>query len=208
MGHTCDKMILRQKLHSLKKATLPCILNGKEGCCMLSKTKWTVWLRPISCSLMIFVLVACSASTATPAPSVTKGSPQASSPAVSPTPKLGAAGCRPPSPLDTSNIGYPEAPATTPALDLWSLFLGIPAVKEDSKIIWRIGPSFLEPLHIVALGPHGQHLLPLFLERHGGSNWNRPGEEWGSGFNFPVAGCWDLHVTGGTTAGDVWVVIA
>ena len=176
---------------------------------MPSRSKWTVWPFPIFCCLMIFVLVACSSSTGTPASSVTKGLPQASSPVISPTPKLGAAGCRPPSPLDASNLGFPEALATTPALDLWSLFLGgIPAVKEEGKIIWRIGPSFQEPPHIIALGPHGQHLLPLFLQRHTGSNWYHLGEEWGTGFNFPVAGCWDLHVTGGSTVGDVWIVIS
>jgi hypothetical protein len=166
---------------------------------MLSKMHSTLWLRLLSCSLMLFVLMACSNSTVAPAPS----------PTVSPTPKLGASGCHPPSPLDKSNIGFLEAPATTPALDLWSLFLGgIPAVKEDGKIIWRIGVSFQEPLHIVGLGPHSLHLLPLFLERHSGSNWARPGAEWGTAFNFPVAGCWDLHVTGGTTVGDVWIVIS
>lgn len=176
---------------------------------MLSKTNGTVWLWLISCSLMILVLMACSNSTVASAPSVPKGSSQASSPTVSPTPKLGANGCHPPSPLDKSNLGFPEAQGTTSALDLWSLFLGgIPAVKEDGKIIWRIGASFQEPLSIVGLGPHGLHLLPLFLERHAGSNWDRPGGEWGSGFNFPVAGCWDLHVTGGTTVGDVWIVIS
>ncbi len=93
-------------------------------------------------------------------------------------------------------------------MDLWALFLGIPHVQEDGKIIWRIGGSFQEPIHIVGFGPQGQHLLPLFLDKHGGSNWDRPGGEWGTGFNFPVAGCWDLHVMGGTTVGDVWIVIS
>jgi hypothetical protein len=50
-------------------------------------------------------------------------------------------------------------------------------------------------------------LLPV-LEKHGGSNWARPGTEWGTAFKFPTAGCWDLHVTGGKTVGDVWVIIS
>ena len=209
LGYTCDKTTLRQKLPGLRKATLPSLLTGKERRFMLSKTSRVVWLRLIFCSLLICVLMACSTSTGVPAPSVTKGSSQAPSPTVSPTPTLGAPGCHPPSPLDKSNLGFPEAQGTTSALDLWSLFLGsIPPVKEDGKIIWRIGTSFQDPLHIVGLGPHGLHLLPLFLERHAGSNWDRPGGEWGTGFNFPVAGCWDLHVTGGTTVGDVWIVLS
>lgn len=122
---------------------------------------------------------------------------------------LGAPGCHPPSPLDKSNLGFPEAQATTQAMDLWALFLGgLPLVKRDAKIIWRLGPSFGDPIHIVGLGPHGQEIQPLFLERHGGSNWTRPGEEYGTGFYFPVAGCWDLHVTDGSAVGDVWLIVS
>lgn len=153
-----------------------------------------------SCFLLIFLLVACSSGTPVPPMSLH----------VSPTPvlKLGAPGCSPPSPLDTSNIGLLEARGTTPALDLWSLFLGeIPQAKETIKIIWRVGESFEEPVQIVGIGPSGQRLQPLFLDKHVSSNWYHPGAEWGTGFEFPIAGCWDLHVTGGSTAGDVWVII-
>ncbi|MDX6324409.1 MAG: hypothetical protein QOK15_763, partial [Nocardioidaceae bacterium] len=45
-------------------------------------------------------------------------------------------------------------------------------------------------------------------EAHSGSNWARPGEEWGTGFVFPTTGCWDLHVRSGGTTGDVWVKVA
>jgi len=176
---------------------------------MLSRTNGTVWPSLISCSLMIFVLMACTNCTAPPAPSVTKGSPQALSPTASPTARLGAPGCNPPSPIDESNIGSPEAQGTATGTILWALFLGgIPPVKGESKIIWRLGDRFQNPISIAALGPHGLYLLPLFLQEHGGSNWNRPGDEWGSGFTFPETGCWDLHVTGGPAVGDVWVVIS
>jgi hypothetical protein len=93
-------------------------------------------------------------------------------------------------------------------MDLWVLFLGgQPRAKQTDKILWRLGTSFDEPVQIVALGPGGQRLRPLFLERHASSNWQRPGAEWGTGFTFPASGCWDLHVKGGKTVGDVWVVI-
>ncbi len=93
-------------------------------------------------------------------------------------------------------------------MDLWALFLGgVPSVGNEGKIIWRMGAGFPDPIHIVALGPHGQRILPIFLEKHEGSNWSRPGGEVGTGFKFPTAGCWDLHVTGGTGVGDVWIVV-
>jgi hypothetical protein len=126
-----------------------------------------------------------------------------------PTPPPGAPGCRPPSPQDISNLGFPEAQGTTPAMDLWALFLGgLPRAGQEGQIIWRLGTSFGEPVQVVALGPRGEHLRPLVLEKHTASSWLRPGAEWGTIFTFPSAGCWDLHVKGGQTVGDVWIVIS
>ncbi len=120
-------------MSGLIKATQLFKLRGKERRIMLSKMSGGVWLRLISCSLMILVLGACSNSTQAPAPS----------PAVSPTPQLGTAECHPPSPLDKSNIGFPEAQGTATGTTLWALFLGgIPPVKGENKIIWRIGTHF------------------------------------------------------------------
>lgn len=158
--------------------------------------------------LMILVLTACSNSTIAPPSSLTKASPQVSSMTASPTPKPGAPGCKPPSPVDESNLGFPEVQGTTQSMDLWALFLGYPRAKEDGKILWKVGIGFDDPIHIVGLGPHGLRILPFFgPELHTGSSWNRPGGEYGTGFKFPVAGCWNLHVTGGKGVGDVWLVV-
>ena len=163
---------------------------------MLSKTHGTIWLRLLSCSLMLFVLMACSNSTVAPAPS----------PTVSPTPRLGAPGCHPPSPLEESNLG-PDVRGTGQGMDLWILGDKL-RTQLKLKIIWRIADSSPGPLQIVALGPHGLRVLPFFLARHNGSNWCHPGAEYGTGFNFPVAGCWDLHVIDGTVVGDVWIIVS
>ena len=123
--------------------------------------------------------------------------------------RLGAPDCNPPSPLDPSNLGILEAPGTTPTRNLWTLFLGgIPVAKNDNKIVWRIDTQFVATPAIIGLGPNGQHLLPISMDEHGGSDWNRPGVEWGTVFNFPVTGCWDLHVKQGTMVGDVWIVVS
>lgn len=170
---------------------------------MCSTMKNTRWQVLAACLLLIssFVFAACSSGTS-PAPP-----PQHV--AAVPTPQPGEPGCQPPSPQDASNLAFPEARGTTPAMDLWVLFLGgPPPVGQEGKIIWKVGMSFDEPVQVVALGPAGQRLQPLFLQRHATSNWQRPGAEWGTGFTFPSSGCWDLHVTGGKTVGDVYVIIS
>ena len=181
---------------------------GKKRCVMRSKKYGSGWSWSIYSFLIVVVLTACSNSAVAPTTPVTKESPQVPSPTTSPPSKLGNPGCHPPSPLDTSNLGFPEAQGTTASMDLWTLFLGgVPSVGNEGKIIWRMGAGFPDPIHIVALGPYGQRILPIFLERHEGSNWSRPGGEVGTGFKFPTAGCWDLRVTGGTGVGDVWIVV-
>ena len=42
-------------------------------------------------------------------------------------------------------------------------------------------------------------------EAHGGSNWNKPGQEWGAGYVFTSPGCWDLHADRGSAYADVWI---
>jgi hypothetical protein len=40
-----------------------------------------------------------------------------------------------------------------------------------------------------------------------GSNWNHPGYEVATGFNFPHSGCWDIHVARSDVEGDLWIEI-
>jgi len=44
-------------------------------------------------------------------------------------------------------------------------------------------------------------------ESHTGSNWDHRGDEVGTGFNFPHAGCWDIHVARSDTSGDLWLEV-
>ena len=176
---------------------------------MVLQKKGSVWPGLVAYLLLTVLLAACSSGAPTLVLPRATLTPISSHVSPAPTPTLGAPGCHPPSPLDTSNTGDPEAPGTTPARDLWSLFLGgVPPVNEYGKIIWRDGESFQDPIQVVALGPRGERLQPLFLQKHGSSDWTRPGAEWGTAFKFPSAGCWDLRVTGGKTVGDVWVIIS
>jgi hypothetical protein len=74
------------------------------------------------------------------------------------------------------------------------LFTEYPIQKRtEAKIAWRVAGS--GPTDIIAEGPGGRALKPLWgPEAHTGSNWDRPGTEWGTGFRFPSAGCWQVVV--------------
>ena len=74
-------------------------------------------------------------------------------------------------------------------------------VRHDVKIRWTMTGS--GALHVVALGPSGMRVHPL----QGPSEHRSPTEEWGSLFNFPVAGCWDLHASRGNGFGDIWLAV-
>ena len=40
---------------------------------------------------------------------------------------------------------------------------------------------------------------------HSGSTYDRPGDEWGTGFLFDEPGCWHIHLQRTVRAGDVWM---
>ncbi len=170
-------------------------------CSTMRRSRWQV-LAVCLFLLSGFAFTACSSATSpTPAPRHVAAVPTA--------PQPGGPDCHPPSPQDISNLGL-EVQGTTPGMDLWILFLGgksLPHTGLNVKILWKLGMSFDEPVQFVALGPNGQRLHPSFLQRQFASSWHRPGAEWGTNFAFPSSGCWDMHVTGGNSVGDVYVVI-
>lgn len=101
----------------------------------------------------------------------------------------------------------PEAQARSEGgLEAWALFvvpflmpngepINIP-VDTEVKIVWRV--SGTGDLLIHAMGPHGVSLdADWGPEPHSGSNWNRPGDEWGTGWTFPESGCWTFELSRG-----------
>jgi hypothetical protein len=88
--------------------------------------------------------------------------------------------------------------------ELWALlFFDQAHAKMDEKIVWRISGTGGD-LTTRAQNEAGTIISPVWgPEYHGGSNWNRPGDEWGTGFNFPEPGCWTLTVTYGPTQGEI-----
>ena len=49
----------------------------------------------------------------------------------------------------------------------------------------------------------GSIVQPIWKQYHESSTWERPGLEWGTGFNFPEPGCWTITVTYGETIGMI-----
>lgn len=118
----------------------------------------------------------------------------------------GGPGCHPPSPVTPSAIALPEVHGQSSNGELWALLFNDLRAGQEIKIVWRMTGT--GNLHLVALGPRGQRVAPVWgPEQHSSSNWNRPGDEWGAGFTFPIAGCWDIHAARDDVSGDVWLVL-
>jgi hypothetical protein len=76
---------------------------------------------------------------------------------------------------------------------LWALFFSAQATaSQEIKIAWRMTGA--GDLTMTATGPDGKTLNPVWgPELHGGSSYRRPGDEWGTGWVFPTAGCWTVN---------------
>lgn len=126
---------------------------------------------------------------------------------------LGRPGCSPPSPLGTWAGGdVPETKGTVAGsgATLYGLVMpeaGLPLrVGEQIKIVWRMTGH--GPLLATAASPSG---IPAPLsfgpDAHGGSTYQRPGDEWGTGYVFPQDGCWHLHFARDDVQAEVWIEI-
>ncbi|HEV2030127.1 MAG TPA: hypothetical protein VGS16_16605 [Candidatus Dormibacteraeota bacterium] len=91
---------------------------------------------------------------------------------------------------------------------LWALFFSPvpPTAGKDVKVVWRMTGS---GSFVFRVSDATEKPLPLLWgpEAHGGSTWVRPGDEVGTGFNFPHAGCWDIHIDRSTASGDLWLEV-
>jgi hypothetical protein len=177
---------------------------------MFSNKNRNVHLQSLCLFVLITLLMTCS--TSSPASSSLSPVAQKTIAAASPSPTItgtftpGLKSCQPASPIDNSPVG-PEAHGTSTNAELWALIEPTsdipPLAKTEVKIVWRM--TGLGNFSIVAVGPDGEKVSPSQgPTEHGGSNWNRPGDEWGTVFSFPVPGCWDLHATRSNASGDIW----
>jgi hypothetical protein len=78
---------------------------------------------------------------------------------------------------------------------------------DQLKIAWRMTGQ--GDLSVTSTSPSNRPgTLTFGPEPHGGSTYDRPGDEWGTGFLFDEAGCWHIHLQRTVGFGDVWINIA
>jgi hypothetical protein len=112
----------------------------------------------------------------------------------SPGPPPVVSSCPGAAPSNDPTTGFTEAQGGGPGISLWALFFNERVHGTEIKIAWRMTGT--GDLSMRAVGPDGRTTTPIWgPESHGSSNWQRPGDEWGTGWVFPVAGCWLVQAT-------------
>ncbi len=116
--------------------------------------------------------------------------------------------CDDATPIDADNPRGPEVVGVATQATLYGLlFTQSPPpihVGDEVKIVWRMTGQ--GDLSIRFVDPAGRDRPLVFgPERHGGSNYDRPGDEWGSGFLFDRVGCWQIHLERSVGVGNVWI---
>jgi hypothetical protein len=122
--------------------------------------------------------------------------------------ELGRQGCDPPSPIVGQEVQGTGAASVT----AFGEFQGVDAARliegTPIKLVVRITGS--GDLSVDMTAPDGTaHGLDWGPEEHTGSNYDRPGDEWGTGFSFDAPGCWALNLR--RDSGDhatIWLYIA
>ncbi|TYB47283.1 hypothetical protein FXF51_58570 [Nonomuraea sp. PA05] len=125
----------------------------------------------------------------------------------SPRPTATGVGCNGTPVLEGGPL--PEVRGTARDAELWGLlFVDATPLKpgKEVKIVWRMTGE--GPLRVRAALPDGTTAEQKWgPEEHSGSTWRRPGQEWGTGFVFPKAGCWKIELSRERGAGHVWLPV-
>ena len=121
---------------------------------------------------------------------------------------LGSEGCEPASPLQGIEAqGTPTGDVTS----AYGEFQGVDPtqLRADAstvKLVVRINGS--GELRATLRSPEDEErALDWGPEAHVSSNYARPGEEWGTGFSFESAGCWELLLERGYGAASFWMEV-
>ena len=104
--------------------------------------------------------------------------------------------------------GLLEIQGKSESQSLWALLFPyhLPVrSNEDLKIVWRMTGSGI----FSVLAQYNRLIItPMWgPDAHGGSSWDRPGYEWGTGFNFPESGCWHIVATRGNDSGSIDLLV-
>ncbi len=78
------------------------------------------------------------------------------------------------------------------------------ASRQVVKIVWHMTGN--GPLKLAAYTARGRAVaLAWGPEAHGGSNYVRPGDEWGAGYRFSRPGCYRLTARRTAGSGEIWL---
>ena len=170
-------------------------LTGKSGRDILHVRRCVARMRKeLVYTAVLIVVAAC-------APALHQVAPTSPLPIVSAT----LPACQP-SPIQRSKVDFPEVRGTMKSDgEMWALlFFDQAQAGKEEKIVWRITGSGRQ-FNVRARNDDGTVIFPTWgpVDHGQGSNWHRPGNEWGTGFNFPEPGCWTLTATRGTTTGEI-----
>lgn len=113
--------------------------------------------------------------------------------------------CQNPSPL--SGFEVTGVASTGSLFGLVFAPLPLRAGPDDVKIVWRMtGRGDLRPSVVSPSGRPAE--LAWGPEPHAGSTYERPGEEWGTGYRFDEPGCWRVSFARDDNTADVWFQVA
>ena len=154
--------------------------------------------------LLLCFVAACGGSTAQPS----VGSH--SSPVAGYLGSLGSATCAPSANFHgwQASDGFPETGLDTKGGSVWALFFAPlpPTAGQEIKVVWRVTGT--GAFMFRASDADRKVVAPVWgPQGHLSSNWNHPGDEVGTGFNFPHAGCWDIHVARSDVSADLWLKV-
>ena len=102
-----------------------------------------------------------------------------------------------------------ELRATSATMETWALLYEPPPWRpgQEVKVVWR--STGTGELRAVAVGPRGQRVAPSSGPTpHVGSNWARPGDEWGTSFRLDEPGRWTLRVDRGAASASLTLAVA
>ena len=130
------------------------------------------------------------------------------------TAAVGAPDCVPPTPhvdwvgSDGEKTSLVEVQARSADLEVWGLLWQMPPLEVgvEVKMVWRVTGSGEFTIRAMSRGAEAD--LTWGPNFHAESNFDRPGDEWGTAFVFPEPGCWEIQITRGTGRGYVWVQVS
>ena len=124
------------------------------------------------------------------------------------TPKSTSAPVQPPICAQTQVLRTGDIRGQASGATLWALpFAPLPFdAGREVKIVWRMNGSGSPEFTVTDPGGDADtDALQWRPEEHLSSSWDRPGDEWGTGFRFAGPGCWHIIVRRDDGVGSIAV---